>query len=365
MRAILTGGGTGGHIYPALAIADKICLEFEGAEILYIGTPGSLEEKIVTKYGYAFETVQVKGFQRKLSLENLKRGFKALKAIHDAKKIIKNFKPNIVIGTGGYVAGPVVYAASRCSVPTLIHEQNAYPGVTNRILSKKADKIYLGFEAARTRFKTKAPMETIGNPVRSQILNSHSREEARKILNILPEEKFILITGGSSGSEAINNVIIETIPEFINQNIAFIFSTGTHHYEAIANKFAPLLKENKFIITEYIEDMANYIAASDLCVISAGATTIAEINAVGRASIIIPKAYSAENHQEVNAKNIHDNGAGYYIRENDITKEKLLSYVNSILNNEKIKNEMEINSKKLYPEDPCKTIVEDIHKMIK
>lgn len=364
MRAIVTGGGTGGHIYPALAIADKIVEEFPDSEILYIGTPDSLEERIVTKYGYNFESVQVKGFQRKISFDNVKRAFMASKAIRQSNKIIKRFKPDVVIGTGGYVSGPVVYAATQNRILSIIHEQNAYPGITNRILANRVDKIFLGFDIARNFFKTKTEIRTIGNPVRAKILHPNTRDEARRLLGIQQNRPFILVSGGSSGSDTINTAFLEIIPELIENDIGFIFSTGRRHYEKIFEEYGNLVQDNKFMIVEYIDDMSNYIAASDVCVISAGAMTIAEVNAVGRASIIIPKAYSTENHQEVNAKNIQDNGAGYYIKEDDLKSSAMLGLAQKIIANEELKEDMERKSKDLYNIDPCATIVDEVNKLL-
>ena len=302
---------------------------------------------------------------RKINIENIRRAFLAGKAVANAKKIIRAFKPDVVIGTGGYVAGPVVFAANQCKVLTMIHEQNAYPGITNKLLSKRVDKIYLGFEAAREKFNTSVPIQTIGNPVRREILEAKERRVSRAVLGIPPEEKFLLISGGSSGSQIINNVITALIPQFVEANIGFIFSTGVRHYEAIYEQTKDFLRENKFMVVDYIDDMSGYISASNLCIISAGATTIAEVNAAGRASVIIPKSYSAENHQEVNAKNIQENGAGFYIREKDLTAEKLLHKITEILSDEAAMQKMEINSKHLYEKDPCEEIVQDIRSMLK
>lgn len=364
MRVIVTGGGTGGHIYPALAIADKIVEKDPQAKILYVGTPDSLEEKIVTRYGYEFRSVEVKGFQRRISIENLKRFMMASKAIREASKIIQDFAPDVVIGTGGYVSGPVVYAASKKKVKTIIHEQNAYPGITNRILSKKVDRVFLGFDIARKAFKTKAEIRTVGNPVRNGIFNPNPKENARRVLGLDLEKPFLLISGGSSGSDSINAAFVQMIPNLIEREIGFIFSTGKRHYEKIMQEAGQYVKENKYMIVDYIEDMSNYISASDLCIISAGAMTIAEINAVGKASIIIPKAYSTENHQEINAKNIQDNGAGYYIREDALDMPKLLEMTLKILEDEDLRIEMERMSKDLYNIDPCEAIFAEVERLI-
>lgn len=363
MRVIVSGGGTGGHIYPALAIADKIVEKYPESSILYVGTPNSLEERIVTKYGYDFKSIEVKWFQRRISFENVKRFFLASKAIRDAEKIMREFQPDVVIGTGGYVSGPVVYAGSRSRVLTFIHEQNAYPGLTNKILSKRVSKVFLGFDTARNYFHTKKEIRTVGNPVRRAILHANSREEARKILGIDQDRPFVLVTGGSGGFEAINQAFSQLIEQLMEQKIGFVFSTGKRHYDNVMEHYGRYQAKDARIV-EYIDDMANYIAASDLCIVSAGATTIAEVNAVGRAAIIVPKAYSTENHQEVNAKNIQDNGAGYYIKEADLKPEVMWGLMNEILSNEALRKEMEFQSKDLYNIDPCETIVSEIVKML-
>lgn len=362
MKIIVTGGGTGGHIYPALAIADEYKKQFD-AKILYIGTPDSLESRLVPNYGYEFKTVEVKGFQRKISVENIKRLYMAFKATAKAKKIIKEFNPDIVIGTGGYVAGPVCLAASKLGIKTAIHEQNSFPGITNKLLAKKVDKVFVGFEDAIDRLDSKSKGIYVGNPVRSEFLNPMDKEDARKKIGISLTKPFILISGGSGGSKSINDSFIKIIPELINKDIGFIFSTGEAKFKEIEKslKSVDLLDNQK--ITPYIENMGDYISSSDLCIVSAGATTIAEINAAGRAGIIIPKGYTAENHQEYNAKNFKKSGAGDYILETELTSTLLLEKIFQIINNPDILEKMEISSKKMYPDNPCKTIISEMEKL--
>ncbi|MGB5824272.1 MAG: undecaprenyldiphospho-muramoylpentapeptide beta-N-acetylglucosaminyltransferase [Proteocatella sp.] len=367
MRLIVTGGGTGGHIYPALSIADKYKEKYEDIEILYVGVENGLESKIVPQYGYDFRGIKVKGFQRKISIENVKRVIMALKATGRAKKIISDFKPDLVIGTGGYVCGPMVMAACKKKVPTAIHEQNAFPGITNKILSKKADRVFLGFEAAKERLNCKNDAIVVGNPVRKEIRNSISKEEARLKLNLPIEGKFIIVTGGSGGFEAINNSFIKIIPELLEHNIGFVFSTGKNYYSAIQKKLKEMnikTGDNQRVF-EYIEDMPSYLAASDLCIVSAGATTIAEINAIGRASIIIPKAYTAENHQEYNAKYVKSKNAGEYILEKELEETILFEKIMNILGDEEVRIDMENNSKSLNLEDPCEIIVSEMGKLVR
>lgn len=363
MKVIVTGGGTGGHIYPAIAIADQIQQDIPGTEILYIGTPNSLEEQIAQAAGYPFAAVEVKGFLRKLNIENLRRLLMAKRALTKAKKIMRAFAPDVVIGTGGYVAGPVVLAAQQCGIYTMIHEQNAFPGMTNRLLAARVNQVYLGFAAAEERLKTTAPIRTIGNPVRSAIQNPIPRAQAREKLGLPKDGRFLLISGGSGGSQRINEAVIEMIPSLIQEGIGFIFSTGARYYDEVIEQLGPVLVPNRFMAVSYIEDMAHYIAACDLAIVSAGATTIAEINAAGRASIIVPKAYSAENHQEFNARNIEQFGAGKWISEKALTADALKEGIDALWSDQDALEEMEHCSKMLYQTNPCAEIVQDIKRL--
>lgn len=362
MKIIVTGGGTGGHIYPALAIADEYKKEFN-AEVLYIGTTNGLESKIVPKHGYKFVGLEVKGFQRKISLENIKRVYLALNATRKAKKIIKEFSPDFVIGTGGYVAGPVVLAAEKLGIKTGIHEQNAFPGITNKLLAKKVDKVFVGFEDAIKRINSKNPAIYVGNPVRAVFLEPASKEKAREKLNIKIDKRFILVSGGSGGSKSINKAFLEIIPQLIKEEIGFVFATGVNSYDKLIEETKSLALWENQIITPYIENMGDYINASDLCIVSAGATTIAEINASGKAAIIIPKGYTAENHQEYNAKDFKKAGAGDYILEKDLDSKLLIEKIRDILENPTLLENMEKNSKKMYAKNPCETIIKEMGKI--
>lgn len=359
MRVIVTGGGTGGHIYPALAIADRIKLEYPNAEIIYIGTPNSLEEAVLKEYPYEFFGIGVKGFQRKISIENFKRAYLAWSSVRKAKKIIKQFNPDLVIGTGGYVSGPVVYAASMCNIKTIIHEQNAYPGLTNKILSKRADIIYLGFEEAKGKFNTKSKIKVVGNIVREGFLSNESKSEARENLGIT-HKKFILVSGGSGGSLAINREFRKIIPKLVNDEIGFIFSTGKVNFEDILSEYNNIADNKNYTITEYITNMPEYMIASDLCVISAGATTIAEVNSLGRASIVVPKSYTAENHQVKNAESIENAGAGISIKDSELTSDVLYDKIKELLSSDDRILDMEVTSKKMYDHKPLEEIMEDI-----
>lgn len=208
MRVILSGGGTGGHVYPAIAIANEIKSNNPDAEILFVGTRSGIESEIVPKYGYRLETVTVQGFKRKVDLENVKRVFKLMKGLHQTKKIVKTFKPDVVIGTGGYVSGPVLFNASMKKIPCVVHEQNSFPGVTNKILSKTVTKVLTSFEDSHARFpeSSQHKLKFVGNPVRQEILDA-DKTEARKKLGIDPDKKLVLCYGGSGGSSTINKAM--------------------------------------------------------------------------------------------------------------------------------------------------------------
>lgn len=364
MKIIVTGGGTGGHIYPALSIADKFIEKYEDVQILYVGVNGGLESKIVPQYGYKFEGLEVKGFQRKLSLENIKRVFLAMNAVKKAKAIINDFKPDIVIGTGGYVCGPVVMAASKMNITTAIHEQNAFPGITNKLLAAKVDLVFLGFESAKERLKSKKTPIAVGNPVRKNIRFAKSKEESRKELNLPENEKFILVTGGSGGFGIINEAFVKLIPLMVEKNIGFVFATGSHHYDKVMKQLENVNLNSNCRIMEFIEDMPLYLSAADICIVSAGATTIAEINAMGKASIIIPKAYTAENHQEYNAKYIAEKKAGTYILEKEIDENILMKNILDILDDTELRMDMEKHSKELGLLDPSEIIVSELGKLV-
>lgn len=345
MKVLLSGGGTGGHVYPAIAIAKKIKEEHPEAEILFVGTKNGIESEIVPREGFDIKTITVQGFRRKIDIENVKRVFKLCKGMNDARKIVKKFNPDIVIGTGGYVSGPVLFCASNNKTVTIIHEQNSFPGITNKILSKRVTKVATSFEDAAKRFPKDAEnkIKLVGNPVRKELLNV-SKSEAREVLGIPQDKKMVLCYGGSGGFDAINNSMIQVVNRMVREDVAFIFATGKNYYDEIMSKIPNVkLKEYQKVVP-YLVDMKNSLAACDLVIGSAGATSLAEVTAVGRASIIVPKSYTAENHQEYNARSVEEQGAGICILESDINSNILEESVFDLLcSNEKLEK-MERNS---------------------
>ncbi len=361
MKVIVSGGGTGGHIYPALSIANAFMTNNENCEVTYIGTPNSLEESIVPSYGLKFRAIEVRGFQRKLSAENIKRSYKLFLSFAEVRKILKEEKPDIVIGTGGYVSGPVVMIASLMGIKTAIHEQNVFPGITNKLLGKQVNHIFLGFEEAKDFFKSKNKPVFVGNPVRNDKF-SITKEEARVQLD-LPQDGFILLSvGGSGGSKSLNKSIKDMIPQFITKDVILVHATGKFYFETFVNDIAIDSYKENIKIYPYIENMGIYMAAADVIVCSAGAITLAEVNYLGKASIVIPKKYTAENHQEYNAKTIENAGAGFCILEDDLSADVLREKLYKIIQDDELKKSMEIASLNLSKENPAQMIYEILMK---
>lgn len=362
MRVLLSGGGTGGHVYPAIAIANKIKENHPDAEILFVGTSTGIESTIVPQNGYNIKTITVQGFKRKIDLDNVKRGVKLVKGLNQARKIVKEFNPDIVIGTGGYVSGPVLFcASSNKNALTVVHEQNSFPGVTNKILSKKVDLIITCFEEAKQRFPEKGQNKVVllGNPVREELLTI-SKEDARNKINIPQDKKMVLAYGGSGGFKKINDAMIKVVKDMVENDIAFIYATGKRFYNDFIKELNDVELKDYQRIVPYLDDMTNSLSASDIVIGSAGATSLSEITALGKASIIIPKAYTAENHQEYNAKSVSENGAGICILESELTDEVLSNTLFDILNNEDKLRSMEENSKKIGKPEAVTDIYKEI-----
>ncbi len=349
MRVLISGGGTGGHIYPALAIAQKIKQVNNNNEILYVGTKDGMESDLVPKQGFAFKTVEAKFLQRKISLENMKTVAVTIKGVLQSMAIIKEFKPDVVVGTGGYVCGPVVLAAALKGVPTMLHEQNVFPGITNKLLSRFVDKIAISFEEASKYFKYKDKLVLVGNPVRKEVKEAN-RLESRKKFNLKNDDIFIYSFGGSGGQKSLNDAIIELIKSIKNKDkIKLLHVTG----KRLKEDFDECLKANNIDIpanvkiVDYMYESPAALSASDLVIGSAGAITIAEITKIGVPSILIPKAYTAENHQEYNARALEKKGAAIVILESELKEKTLVSTIDKIISNSNELPAMALNSKKL------------------
>ncbi|PTL39710.1 undecaprenyldiphospho-muramoylpentapeptide beta-N-acetylglucosaminyltransferase [Alkalicoccus saliphilus] len=320
MKVLISGGGTGGHIYPALALIRHLEKEHE-AEFLYVGTEKGLEASIVPKAGIKFKSVHITGFRRKLSAENVKTVLRFLKAVKTARKYIEEFKPDIVIGTGGYVCGPVVYAASKAGVPTIIHEQNSVPGLTNKFLARYVDKIAVSFNEAENYFPKEKVVFT-GNPRASEAAETKGSGGALKAVGLSNELPTVLIVGGSRGARPINEAVMSAFPSWDGQDFQVVYVTGEVHYEEIAADLKEKETE-KLKAVPYIDDMPSLLKEVNLVVARAGATTLAELTALGLPSILVPSPYVTNNHQFKNAKALVDKGAAVLIEENSLNAESL------------------------------------------
>ena len=362
MRVIFAGGGTAGHINPALAIAGYVREQQPDVEILYIGCKGGMEERLVPQAGFEFKSVIVQGFRRKLTpkgiAENIVTIKKAISAENDAKAIIKEFKPDICVGTGGYVSGPVLNAAAKLGIPTLIHEQNAYPGITNKMLAKKATRVMLAMPAAKKHFKGKCHFVDTGNPVRGEILTA-DREDARKKLG-LDERPVILSFGGSLGAQIIN----ESLADIISRSAKDGKYQHIHAYGQYGKWFPDLLREkgadpdkaDNLDIREYINDMPVCLAAADVVVARAGAITLSEIQVKGKPSVLIPSPNVAENHQYHNAMALVEKNAAVMIEEKDLTPQKLTEEIDKLASDPERLREYSENAKKMAINDAAKRI---------
>lgn len=367
MKYLITGGGTGGHIYPALAIASEIKRSNPNADILYIGTNNGLEAELVPKAGFKFKTIRVKGMPRRLNKSSIIALRELMHGLSESKKIIKEYKPDIVIGTGGYVSGPVVYMAKRLKVPALIHEQNVYPGITNKILSRLVDKIAVTFDDAKKYFKYPEKVVNTGNPIRGEILKVN-KKDAHEKLNINPDIPFILSFGGSGGQKKLNECFYEIVKNYKNtDNYQLIHITGTRFYDEFVKKLSDngIIPNSKIRVLPYFYDMPDALNIADLIVTSAGAITLAEISAVGVPSILIPKAYTAENHQEFNARTFQEKGASVMILEKDLDYIGLKNTIEQLINNKQKLKEMSLNSKKMGKSNAARLIVAEIDRLLK
>ena len=355
MRVVIAAAGTAGHINPGIAIANKIKREEKGSKIIFIGTTRGLENDLVPRAGYELKTINAYGLSKKISIENIKKMCKTIKGYGEAKKIISEFKPDIVIGTGGYVSGPVVMMAALMGIRTAIHEQNVFPGITNKLLGKKVNNVFLGFEEAKKFFDSKSNPVFVGNPVRNENF-SMTKSEAREKLNLKQESFILLSVGGSGGSKSLNKAIRDMIPQFVTKDVVVVHATGKFHYDTFAEGFNIEDYKENIKIYPYIENMGTYMAAADVIVCSAGAITLAEVNYLGKPSIVIPKKYTAENHQEYNAKTIESAGAGFCILEDELSAEVLREKLYSIMEDDKLRQAMEENSLSLSKENPAQLI---------
>jgi UDP-N-acetylglucosamine--N-acetylmuramyl-(pentapeptide) pyrophosphoryl-undecaprenol N-acetylglucosamine transferase len=335
LRVIISGGGTGGHIYPAVTIAKTLQEISKPEAILFVGTKQGLEADIVPKEGFSLETIDVAGFERRISLNTVKNVFRTMGSLWQAKKIITAFNPDVVVGTGGYVCGPVLLVASLLGIPTIIQEQNVIPGVTNRILARFVKMIATGYKEAEAHFPANAHILYTGNPIRPEVMLA-SREEGLAALGLKPDKFTLLVAGGSRGARSINNAMTEVCKSFSGDPaIQILHVTGQTEYNNIVGNYKQegigVSNSGNIIIKPYLYNMPQALAAADLVVFRAGAVGLAEITARGIPAILVPYPYAAENHQEFNARVLEREGAAVVIRDAELTGTKLVETIRQIL----------------------------------
>ena len=369
-KILFATGGTGGHINPALAVAGYIRENYPQAEILFVGTADRMEAQLVPAAGYEFKTIEIQGFSRELNFEGIKHNIKTVnllfKSEGQAKKIIEDFKPDVVIGFGGYVSGPVLSVAARMGIPTAVHEQNAFPGVTNKNLAKKVDVVMLTAPEAEKLLKPKNPCVVTGLPIRGEIISAN-KEFARAEMK-LDSRPLILSMGGSLGARAINEAVKYLIlHRFEKKDCYYLHATGKAGASMIDDigKDVDLNSNPQIMLREYINDMDRCLAASDLVVCRAGASSLSEIQALGKPSILVPYPYAAENHQYYNAKTMSDRDAAILIEEKDFTCERLLSEVEKLLSKPERLKKMGENARAMAILDASQRITECVCKIVK
>ncbi len=334
MNIIVSGGGTGGHIYPAITIIRNIQAKAKDAKFLYVGTSKGLESDIVPKEGLPFTTVDIEGFERHLTLDNLRRAGRAAAGVAHAAKVVKVFHPDVVIGTGGYVCGPVLLAASLMHIPTMIQEQNVVPGITNKILSHFVSKIAVGTKEAAPHFPADKVVYT-GNPIRQEVMSAR-REDGAAAFGFDPAKKTVLVSGGSRGARAINRAMIDILKQAVDHpEVQILHVTGKNEYDDVMNRLkeagVDLTSVNHLQVRPYLYNMPQAMAMTDLAVFRAGATGLAELTARGIPSILIPYPYAAENHQEHNARALEEAGAARMILNKDLTSKTLGAVLTELL----------------------------------
>lgn len=343
MRILISGGGTGGHINPGIAIADYFREKQPDCEILFIGTQRGLERELVPKAGYDIRFIEVAGFKRKLSFDTLVTVKKMFKGYSQSLKILKEFRPDAVIGTGGYVCGPVLYAAAKKGYKTFVHEQNVVPGVTVKLLSKQVDIVFTSF-ADTDKFMDSKNLVLSGNPVSPGLLNTDP-EESRKKLG-LDSRPVILAYGGSLGAPKVNDAVCEYLEKTLSKgDYQFLFATGKREYDRVREKLGVLCECPNLQLFPFIYNMAECMAASDVVISRSGAMTVSELAVMGRPAILIPSPNVAHNHQEHNARSLEKSGAAKVILESELSFETLNKNIKDLLENPDRIRVMSVNSR--------------------
>ena len=360
LKFIVSGGGTGGHIYPAIAIANELKLRFPDAEFLFVGAKDKMEMQKVPQAGYKIEGLWIAGLQRKLTVQNMMFPFKLISSLWKSRQIINKFKPDVVIGTGGFASGPLLQVANSRNIPTVVQEQNSYPGITNKLLSKKANKICVAYENLE-RFFPKEKIVLTGNPVREDLLNIDAkRNEAITHFNLDANKKTLLVLGGSLGARRINQLIEKEIYNIVSKDIQVIWQCGKFYI----NDYKHFSDGKNVQVLDFIDRMDLVYAAADFVISRAGASSVSELCLVGKPTIFIPSPNVAEDHQTKNARAIVDKNGAILLKENELDENFETTFSN-LISDESLQKELSQNIKSLAKPNATKDIVEEIIKLIK
>jgi UDP-N-acetylglucosamine--N-acetylmuramyl-(pentapeptide) pyrophosphoryl-undecaprenol N-acetylglucosamine transferase len=348
-RFLFAGGGTGGHLFPAIAVADQIKTMKPEAEILFVGTKNKIEGTIVPKLGYKFKSIWIKGFARKFNLENLLFPLKLIVSAVQSLTINFSYKPKVAIGSGGYVSGPAIWGASVMGAKIILLEQNSYPGVTTRMLERRAQEIHISFEDSKKYLRNQQALILTGNPVRKN-LGSIDKKSALEKFGLIESKKILLVLGGSLGASALNKAVVENLERLVESGIQIIWQTGKIYFERYRS-----LNDNNIKVLDFIEDMNAAYSACDLMIGRSGATTIAEILVLGIPSILVPSPNVAENHQYHNAKSLEEKEAAILIEDKNLNA-KLAEIVISTINNDLVLKKLSESAIKLAKPLAAETI---------
>lgn len=371
MKVVIAAAGTGGHINPGIAIANKIMEKEPKSEIMFIGTPRGLENDLVPRAGYKLKTIDSYGINRKINLDNIKRLYKTIKSVGQAKKILKEFKPDIMIGTGGYICISVGLAANQLKIPIVLHESNAFPGVAIKILSKKAKAVFVGFEDAAKRLPKANRVVVTGTPtkIKRAKLTSVEKEKIKEEMQLKKELPLVLVFGGSQGARSINNAVIGIIENELNERYQIIWAAGKGNYDNIKEDLKKInididnVKNAK--ILPYIYNMQDVMECADLVVSRSGAMTITEISNLGKPAIFIPFPFATENHQEYNARVLERVGAARIILDKNLDYKNLDKTIKEITKDKNNLHNMGKKAKTVAMEDVEEKIYKEIRKIIK
>lgn len=360
-RIMISGGGTGGHIYPAVSIAQSLKELLSDVEILFVGAEGKMEMKKVPEAGFKIVGLWISGIQRSLSFQNLMFPFKLISSVWRSFGLIRDFKPDVVIGVGGYASGPLLYAATKKKIPTLIQEQNSYAGLTNKLLAKNVDKICVAHEGMEKYFP-KEKLVVTGNPVRKTILLAEDKKaEAYAFFNFVPEKKTILIVGGSLGARTINECILSGYEKLKKSGYQVIWQTGGFYFNEMQERAGE--KAMNIRMYDFLKEMNYAYAVSDIVISRAGALSIAELMLTGKASILVPSPNVAEDHQTINAMALVARQAALFVKDSE-AESKLIDAAFQLINDDELKEQLSKNIKAMAHENAARDIANEVIKMI-